>query len=64
MAESCCDRVGLDRSPGAGRDRAERDRAERHAVNTGHLVADRSKQTTDLPIPTFVQIDEEMRFPS
>jgi hypothetical protein len=64
MAESCCDRLGLDRSPGPGRDRAERDRAEGDAVDAGRLVSDRLKETANLPIPTFVQIDQEMRLPS
>jgi hypothetical protein len=64
MAESCCDRVSLDWSPGAWRDRAEGDRAERDSVNPRGLVADRLKETTDLPIPALVQIDEEMRLSS
>ena len=64
MAESCCDRLGLDRSPRAGRDRAERDRAERDAMHAGCLVSNRLKETANLPIPTFVQIDQEMRLPS
>jgi hypothetical protein len=64
MAESCCDRVRLDRSPRAWWDRTEGDRAERDAVNAGHLVANRLKETPNFPIPAFVEIDEEMRLPS
>jgi hypothetical protein len=64
MAESCCDGVGLDRSPAAWRDRAKGDRAERDTLHSRRLVADRLKESTDLPIPALVQIDEEMRLSS
>jgi hypothetical protein len=64
MAESCCDRVVLDWSPSARPDRAEGDRAERDAVNPRRLMADRLKETTNLPISALVEIDKEMRLSS
>ena len=64
MAESCCDRVGVDRSPGPGREGAERDRAERDPMHAGRLMAHCPKETTNFPIPALVQIDEEVRLSS